>query len=96
MFQPTLQFHRLTGVRLGPIQHFPASETGAEFWCRRLTLTGADGMFEVPLFSGTADGLKTPAELDAEAVLGDMAKHAREQLDQPARLERLKAVIGAA
>ena len=61
---PTVAFHRIAALELGPIFHFDRREGGRlDFWTRRLTMTDAAGdRFDVNLFSDGPDGLMTEAE----------------------------------
>ena len=49
---PTISFHHVDRITLGPIDHFDRGGNAGEFWTRDLMLTAADGrVFTLGLFS---------------------------------------------
>ncbi|HEU02553.1 hypothetical protein LCGC14_0678410 [marine sediment metagenome] len=52
---PTISFHGIELIALGPIAHFARDENnGGDFWTRDITLRDGDGEFTVALFSSTS------------------------------------------
>lgn len=54
--KPTLSFHNIDSLTLGPIQHFTAAmreDGGKPFWTRSLTLKGDGGRYDFALYSNT-------------------------------------------
>ncbi len=52
---PTISFHDIELIALGPIAHFDRDDDRAdEFWTRDITLRDGDGEFTIGLFSSTS------------------------------------------
>ena len=68
--QPTVDFHDVEGIQVGPVMFFEQTDGHPAFWTRRITLRGNGVPYSFSLFSHTSKGLLLPGEtgVQAEAV----------------------------
>jgi len=67
--KPTISFHHIETLDLGPIRHFPKDGDTEEFWVRDLIISSDKDKYTTCLFSYRShEALLTKAELEEEAA----------------------------
>ena len=74
--QPTLDFHAVRSIEVGPITFFEQTDVRAAFWSRRVWITDMGGRtFDFGLYSNSSTGLLLKdCAAQPEAVMSSQQK----------------------